>query len=91
MIPTAKRCATSAGDGKPPGLPGLRGEGSASSPGWEALEAVCSMPAGTELAGAGERAGDEGEAVRAVREGANGEIPPLSSRAEGGAGSEGKD
>ena len=46
-------------------LPGLRGEGSASSPGWEALEALCSMPAGTELAGAGERAGDEGEAVSA--------------------------
>ena len=36
---------------------------SASSPGWDALEAVCSMPAGTELAGAGERARGEGEAV----------------------------
>ena len=28
----------------------LRGEGSASSPGWPALEALCSMPAGTERA-----------------------------------------
>ena len=44
-------------------LPRLRGEGSASSPGWEALEALCSMPARTELTGAGERVGGEGEAV----------------------------
>lgn len=31
-------------------LSGRRGEGSASSPGWPALEALCSMPAGTERA-----------------------------------------